>query len=69
MSKINIDYNNPNIMALEITKLIFHQNPNLMKKDDSRIITTSIFLKEYAIICDCLKEIKKHPELISDKED
>ena len=69
MSKINIDYNNPNIIALEITKLVFHQNPNLMEKDDSEIITTSIFLKEYAIICDYLEKIKKHPELISDKED
>ncbi len=45
MSKINIDYNNPNIIALEITKLVFHQNPNLMEKDDSEIITTSIFFK------------------------
>lgn len=69
MYHVDIDYNNLNVMALEITKLIFKQNPKMINKDDDEMFISLAFLKQYIRICSCLKEISDNPNIFSTKED
>ena len=69
MGKVNIDFQNPNLIALEMTKLFFEKNPNIFEDDDSNILISGAFLRQYCLFCDCLNSIADKPEIISDKED